>query len=124
MRLMIDGVEVRAVTINTAPGRAVIALQRALGMGLPEIIAQASEPTEQAWANKIMEFLAEHNRGRFVTWDEILDRPIAQLVKDADELAREAEEAGAEGTPTRAGTGTPADATPAVPAPAPAHQDT
>jgi predicted transcriptional regulator len=120
--MVIDGgTAIRAVNLNTAPGRAVIALQRDLGMKLEEIVAKAAEPTEQAWAAKVQEFLSEHNRGQFVTFDQVLDRPLANMLLDADEQRRVDEDGDDGQVPTPAGTGTPAEPAPDVPdAPEPA----
>lgn len=115
MKIVIDGVQVRAVNLNTAPARAVIALQRELGMGLQQIVDQAAKLSEQAWANKLTEFLSEHNRGRFVTFEELLDRPMAQVILDEDEKRR-AKEATAD-VPSSASTGSPAVDAPEAPAP-------
>lgn len=109
-KIIIDGEELRAVTLNTASARAVIELQRELGLTLQQISTQALDPMEQVWALKVQEFLTEHNRGNPVTFDELLDRPMAVVVPDADEIARYRASLGeGEGTdPTSAGTVTPA----------------
>ena len=72
----------------------------------------------QVWALKVQEFLSEHNRGNRVTFDELLDRPMATYVPDADELARyRAAQQQGEGSedPTSAGTATPASDAPEQP---------
>lgn len=77
MRITIDGQTIRAVNLNDARGRDVIALQAQTGYGLDEIIAFTQDKTKHALLNKMIEFLSEHNRGKFVTWEEVLDRPVA-----------------------------------------------
>lgn len=109
MRIIIDGQSVRAVNLNDAPGRAVIALQQQSGLGIDDIVAMNGDKTKQTLITKIVEFLSEHNRGRFLTWDEILDRPIPQIqpdpgdagVRDQDDAPGEAED------PTSASTASP-----------------
>ncbi|GAA4707453.1 hypothetical protein APR04_003804 [Promicromonospora umidemergens] len=113
MRITIEGQTIRAVNLTTAPGRAVMALQQQTGYGLEEIAAMGEDTARQTECNKMIEFLSEHNRGRFVTWDEVLDRPLPAMIPDKDEIARaEAAEAEAEGGadgegPTPASTDSP-----------------
>jgi len=115
-KLTVDGVEIVAYTPLTAPSRAIIALQKDLGMKMKDIVDKAQDPEDPAaetWAMKVLEFLSEHARGRFVTFDELLDRPVPQFTPDADEVARDAEARGAGEVPTSAGTDTPAPGIPA-----------
>ena len=89
-----------------------LALQRDIGLRLEEIVTQAQDPREQAWATKVQEFLAEHARGNRVTFDELLERPMPQYVLEADDLAQRGpvEQGAADAVdPTEAGTVTPAD---------------
>ncbi|MGN7703518.1 hypothetical protein [Cellulosimicrobium sp. 22601] len=109
MRIIIDGQSVRAVNLNDAPGRAVIALQQQSGLGIDDIVAMNGDKTKQTLITKIVEFLSEHNRGRYLTWDEVLDKPIPQIeadpgdpgVRDAEPTQGEAED------PTSASTASP-----------------
>jgi len=127
VRITIDGQTFRAVNLHTAPGRALIELQRQTGYGLDEIAAMGEDKTRHAEVNKFIEFLSEHNRGRFVTWDEVLDRPIVVPQADEDELARikaDPDDDEVEGeVPTPASTDSPTvDAEPAADAKAPTRK--
>ena len=111
-KIIIDGESVPAFSLFNAPSFAVIALQRDIGLRLEEIVTQAQDPREQAWATKVQEFLAEHARGNRVTFDELLERPMPQYVLEADDLAQRGpvEQGAADAVdPTEAGTVTPAD---------------
>lgn len=119
MRIVIDGTEVRAVTLQTARARDIMALQAETGLKLNELAAKAQ--TEEVWGLKAMEFLAEHNRGRFVTFDELLDRPLPSIVLDEDEKVRQAEDPQEAGQDPQVAGST---ASPAGTAPAPAPAST
>lgn len=106
MRLLIDGQEVRAVTLTSARGRDLVSLQTQTGFGLDELEAMEGDKTKQALLVKCMEFLAEHNRGKFLSWDEIMDRPMAVPLLDEIDKKRagiedeDAPEAGPTPAPT------------------------
>jgi hypothetical protein len=120
VRITIDGQEIRAVNLHTARGRDLIALQTQTGYGLDEIVAMTNDKSRQTEVNKFIEFLSEHNRGKFVTWDEVLDRPMAYPQPDPGDVARAEPEVGEDGdgdgeVPTPASTGSPTvDAAPAA----------
>lgn len=119
MRMIIDGTEIRAVTLQTARTRDIMALQAETGLKLNELVAKARD--DEVWGLKAMEFLAEHNRGRFVTFDELLDRPLPSIALDEADKVRQAEDPqGAGQDPTTAGS----TASPAATAPAPAPAST
>lgn len=123
MRIIINGDDLEGKLLTTASTRAVQALQRATGLKMSELIAKANDTDDldnELWNVKACEFLTEHSRGRCVSWEKIWDRPIPQTFPDEidERRAAEAGEAGEndEG-PTRARTGSPADAAPAARAP-------
>lgn len=109
MRISIEGQEVRAVNLQNAPGRAVIALQQATGWGLDELVAMGEEKRNHALMNKVIEFLSEHNRGRFVTWDEVLDRPVAFVLPEPGDAGQrdQGDASGEAEDPTSASTASP-----------------
>lgn len=114
-RLIAAGVDMRAHTLMTAPARAVAALQRETGLKIGELVERGQEgPDSDTWSLKATEFLSEQARGNLLTWAEVWERPLPAYVLDEDEKRRSAEEADGE-VPPEAGTGTPADAAPAVP---------
>ncbi len=118
-RITANGVEMRAHTLFTAPGRAVAALQRETGMKLQELVdrAMSKAADSETWSLKVTEFLSEQARGNLLTLEQVWDRPLPLYVLDADEQRR-VEEAGAAEVPTPAGTDTPAPDTSAEPVPA------
>jgi hypothetical protein len=117
VRITIDGQSIRAVDLQSARGRDVIALQQATGWGLDELVAMSDDKKNHALMNKVLEFLSERNRGKFVTWDEVLDRPLAFVepdpgdpgVRDQGDGPGEAED------PTSASTASPSVDAVAVP---------
>jgi hypothetical protein len=128
VHLIVNGEKFRAVNLFTARGRDLMALQHETGYGLDEITAMAGDKTRQTEVNKFLEFLSERNRGNFLTWDEILDRPLVAPQPDPDDLAKADDGADDEAedgdeVPTPASTGSPTvDAVPAdAPAPAKAR---
>lgn len=115
-RLTANGVEMRAQTLFTASGRAVVALQMATGMKLQELIDRAkdkTQPDHEVWGMKAMEFLSEQTRGNLLTWDQVWDRPLPAFTPDPGDVAQAEDDTQ---VPTPAGTGTPAADTPDVPA--------
>ncbi|MFD6093649.1 hypothetical protein ACFWGN_16145 [Oerskovia sp. NPDC060338] len=120
MRIIINGEELEGKIINTASTRAVQALQRATGLKMSELIAKANDTDaldSELWNLKACEFLTEHSRGRCVSWDKVWDRPIPQVLPDEIDERRAAEAGETDEGPTRARTGSPADAAPAAHAP-------
>lgn len=114
MHLIVNGEKFRAVNLQTARGRDVMALQSETGYGLDEIVAMANDKTRQTEVNKMLEFLSERNRGNFLTWDEILDRPLVAPQPDPGDLAKageaeDGEDADGDEGPTPASTDSPAD---------------
>ncbi|QIK83112.1 hypothetical protein [Sanguibacter sp. HDW7] len=77
-----DGTEFRAVNLNTARGRDVIALQTETGKGIDEFYAMGEDPKNQAYLTKVVEYLSERNRGMFLTFDEILDRTMPTVIPE------------------------------------------
>lgn len=119
MRIRLDdGSEFRAVNLNTARGRDIVALQTETGLGLDELVAMGEDKKNQAYLTKVIEFLSERNRGKFLTFDEVLDRPLAAVIADAgDPGQREQGSTEATADPTSASTASPP--VDAVEAPAP-----
>lgn len=105
MRILIHGETkpIRAVALNDARGRDVAALQHQTGWTLDEIHSKTSDPTAQVEFLKMVEFLSEHNRGRFLSWDEVLDRPLAAMLVDPGDV-RDAPAQGEAEDPTSATT--------------------
>ena len=119
MRIRLDdGSAFRAVNLNTARGRDIVALQTETGLGLDELVAMGEDKKNQAYLTKVIEFLSERNRGKFLTFDEVLDRPLAAVIADpGDPGQREQGSAEATADPTSASTASPP--VDAVEAPAP-----
>lgn len=67
------------------------------------------DKSQQAIVSKMIEFLSEHNRGRCVTWDEVLDRPMAALEADPADLKRAGVEDDEDEVPTSAPTASQPD---------------
>lgn len=114
MQIIIDGEELEAKNLFTAPTRAVQALQRQTGLKMGELLTKATDEDDidtELWSLKVLEFLTEHARGRCVKWEKLWDRPLPGIVPDAYEL-RQAEEAGEAADPTQAQTDSPAAAAP------------
>lgn len=114
MRITIDGQNIRAVNLNTARGRDILALQQQTGYGLDELNAMAQDKTKQVILTKVLEFLSEHNRGRFLTWDEVLDKPMPTIELEPGDMPQrdgELDDAGEAAGPTPASTASqPVDA--------------
>ena len=107
-----DGTEFRAVNLNTARARDVIALQTETGKGLDELFAMGDDKRHQAYLTKVIEYLSEHNRGVFLTFEELLDRPLPTVIPEpGDHSVRDEPDQSDAEDPTSASTASqPADA--------------
>jgi hypothetical protein len=125
-KIVTDGVEIVAYGLQDASTMATIHLQQATGLKRGELATLLTDPT--AWVNLppvgqvsadtaadiLVMYLSEHTRGNFVPWEEMFNRPAPRWILSEDEKRQVAEREAAQ-DPQAAGTGTPAQPTPAVP---------
>jgi hypothetical protein len=102
-----------AKSVNTAPGRAVIALQAQTGKKLAELREEI--PNSESLNNCVVAFLSLQTAGIFETWEQLLERPFEdiefeltekEIRENAEEKEAEDEE---EAGPTQPSTGSPPD---------------
>lgn len=101
-----------AVNLNTATNRAVLALQMQTGWKLAELREKA-----EIAGQMMLEFLTLHNAGfTSVTWDDILDLPLAdvEFIQEPGDLAAQ-ETGGGDAQGEAHPEGSPRDDAPATP---------